>query len=197
MTNDSDDRGETRRQIARRARRQSGDRSARAAHALMEMSPSALGRLGLDGDLRVEVDRARKITSLIARRREERRLAGALRKLDTDELEARLAKVAQGGSGDPRPFQLAEAWRTRLLDGGPAATEAFIAEHAPPPAPALAALVEQAVTERATGKPRGAGRALFRHVLAALTQAAADPDADADDADDVDGADGADADDEA
>ena len=176
MTDEPDDLGESRRQVARRERRQDGDRSGRLARALMEMSASAMGRLGLDGDLRIEVDRARKITSHIARRREERRLAGTLRRFDTDELEARLAKVAQGGSGDPRPFHLAEAWRTRLLDEGPAATEAFVAAHAPPEAPPLARLVEDARRERSVGVPKGAGRALFRHILAALNRPADDPD---------------------
>jgi hypothetical protein len=57
-----DDRGESRRQIARRQQRKAGDRSARLANALMKLPVSALGKLGLNEDLRASVDRARAVT---------------------------------------------------------------------------------------------------------------------------------------
>src|SRR5256885_1802527 len=60
---DRDDRGESRRQIARRQQRKAGDRSARLANALMKLPVSALGKLGLDEDLRASVDRARAVTA--------------------------------------------------------------------------------------------------------------------------------------
>ena len=65
---DRDDRGESRRQIARREQRTAGERSARLANALMKLSASALGKLGLDEELREAVDRARAVTSQVARR---------------------------------------------------------------------------------------------------------------------------------
>ncbi len=156
----------------------------------MTLSTSALVRLALDDGLREVVDSARRITSHVARRREERRLAGVLRSADFDDLEARLAKVTAGGDADERPFHKAEAWRTRLLDD-PAASGAFVAEH-PTIAPTrLAGLIEAATRERATGRPPGAARALFRFVLDALSAPAADPDdaAAGDDEADVDATD--------
>jgi ribosome-associated protein len=184
---DRDDRGESRRQIARREQRTAGERSARLANALMKLSLSALGKLGLDEELREAVDRARAVTSHGARRRAERALAGTLRRGDTVGLAAKLAKVQETGSAEPQQFQLAEQWRTRMLEGGLAAAAGFPGGVVEP----LPRLIEQAQRETATGRPPGAARALFRHIAAALkaqpaTPVASDEDATADDADDAD-----------
>ena len=187
MTDEPDDEAPSRRQLARKARRDDGDQSSRLARALMEMSNAALGRLGLDEALRGEVDRARRITALVARRREERRLAGVIRRADGDDLEARLAKVRAGGDAQNRPFHQGEAWRARLLDEGAPAQAEFVAAHPGVDPIRLAKMVADAISERATERPRGAGRALFRTVMAALTavapEAEADDDAGDDDAD--------------
>jgi ribosome-associated protein len=161
---DRDDRGESRRQIARREQRTAGERSARLANALMKLSAPALGKLGLDEELREVVDRARAVTSQVARRRAERALAGALRREDLVELAAKLAKVQDTGSGEPQQFHLAEQWRARMLEGGLAAAAGFPGGVAEP----LPRLIEQAQRETATGRPPGAARALFRHIAAAL-----------------------------
>lgn len=129
----------------------------------MKMSDSALARLRLDDDLRTEVDRARKVSSPIARRRAERSLAGTLRSADLDELESRLANVKAGGDAETRLFKMAEGWRERLID------ETTIAADVPGgSSPDLHRLIHDARRERDTGRPRGAARALFRHVFAEL-----------------------------
>ncbi len=183
---DRDDGGESRRQIARRQVRKAGDRSARLANTLMKVAPSVLDKLGLDEGMREAVDRARKVTAQVARRRAERTLAGDLRRVDLVALDGRLATVLETGSAEPQNFHHAEQWRTRLLEGGLAAAEEFPGGAAPP----LPKLLAQAQREKATGKPPGAARALFRHIVAVLNAPAAppkvehDPDepADADDA---------------
>jgi ribosome-associated protein len=161
---DRDDRGESRRQITRREQRTAGERSARLANALMKLPLSALGKLGLDEALREAVDRARAVTSQGARRRAERALAGALRREDLVGLAAKLAKVQETGSAEPQQFHLAEQWRVRMLEGGVAAAAGFPGGVAEP----LPRLIEQAQREKATGRPPGAARALFRHIAAAL-----------------------------
>ncbi len=160
------DEGESRRQLARRQTRSAGDRSARVAHQLMDLSPSAIDKLKLDEDLREVVDRARAVVSNIARRREERSLAGALRRSDLGDLEQRLADLASGAASDLRQLQLAESWRTRLIDGEPVAT--FVASFANASELTFAKLVADARRERTTGKPRGAARALFRQIVIAI-----------------------------
>jgi ribosome-associated protein len=183
---DRDDRGDSRRQIARREQRTAGERSARLANALMKLSLSALGKLGLDEELRKAADRARAVTSQGARRRAERALAGALRREDLVALAAKLAKVQETGSAEPQRFHLAEQWRARMLEGGLTAAAGFPGG-VPEPLPRL---IEQAQREKATGRPPGAARALFRHIVAALkdqpaTPVASDEDATTDDADDA------------
>jgi len=169
---DHDDRGESRRQLARRELRRAGDRSARVASTIMQLSASSLAKLELDDELREVVDRARAVTAKGARRREERALAGALRRVDLAALETRLANVQATGAADPRLFHLAEHWRTRLIEDVAAAAE-FPGGASDP----LPQLIEHARRERTTGRPPGAARALFRHVLAALKARASGQDA--------------------
>src|ERR1044071_7864932 len=105
---DRDDRGESRRQIARRQQRKAGDRSARLPHALMKLPGAALGKLGLDEDLRASVDRARAVTAHVARRRAERTLAGDLRRSDLVALDARLAQLQKIGRAEPQHLRSEE-----------------------------------------------------------------------------------------
>jgi ribosome-associated protein len=164
LVSDDDDRGESRRQMARRAQRQAGERSARLAHELMSLPASALGALGLDEELREAVDRARAVTAHVARRRAERTLAGELRRADVDQLQAMLATAQARGGAEQQRFHLAERWRARMIEGGVAAAADFPGGAKQP----LPRLIEEAQRERATGRPPGAARALFRHITAVL-----------------------------
>lgn len=168
-----DDDGPDRRQLARRAVRDAGVTSAKLAQVLLALPASALPKLELDEDLHDEVVRARAVTSLIARRRAERTLAGQLRHVDLVALAAKIESVRTTGVADPRRFHLAERWRTRLIEE-PEAPAAFAAAFPTADHSRLAAMVAAARSERTLGKPPGAGRALFRHVDAVLS-AADDP----------------------
>jgi ribosome-associated protein len=160
----SADRDASRRQIARRERRDAGEQSARVAHTLMKLSEAALGKLDVEEELRDAIARARAVTSQNARRRAERTLAGDLRGVDLDALETSIANVQATNTADPRLLHLAERWRARLIEEGSAAAAEFPGGAAEP----LPALIQQARRERDTGKPPGAARALFRHVMAVL-----------------------------
>jgi ribosome-associated protein len=152
------------RQIARSKQRKAGDRSARLAKALMQLSSAGVKKLDLDETLRDAVDRARAVTSLVARRRAERALAGDLRRSDLIEIEARLAKVNDSSNTDARQLHVAEQWRARMIEEGIAAVATFPGggdEQLP-------RLIEIAQRERTTGKPPGAARALFRHIVELL-----------------------------
>lgn len=167
-----DEEEESPRQVAERERREAGERSARASRALMGLPEASLDRLGLEPEVREEVDRARAITSHGARRRAERHLGAVLRRFDLGAVEARLARVAREGREGSRWLHLAEGLRTRLVDGE-AAAESVAATYPAADAVGLAKLVDDARRERTTGKPRGASRALFRALMAALQ--ASDP----------------------
>ena len=175
----SRDDGRSDRQIARGQTRRAGDRSARLANVLMKLPAPALKKLTLEDEVRDAIERARAITAHIARRRAERTLAGDLRRFGVDlvELDKALATLGDDNTNVAQ-FHLAERWRARLIEEGMAAAAAF-------PGGAddeLPRLVDAARRERDTGRPPGAARALFRHVvdlLKAQSQEAApadDPD---------------------
>lgn len=161
----------SRRQESRRARRDAGLDSSALAHSLMKLPDSSIAKLGLDEDLQLDVKRARAITAPIARRRAERNLAGILRRVDLRGLATVIENVRTTGLADPRRQHAAERWRVRLLEEaeGPAAFRAEFptVNHKP-----LPRMIEDARLERSTGKPPGAGRALFRHISAVLEAAA-------------------------
>ncbi len=136
----------------------------------MKLPETTLSKLELDEDLREAIERARAVTSHVARRRAERTLAGDLRRVELAEVEAQLASVHEAGRADARQFQLAEQWRTRLIEEGAAALAAFPGGGDDE----LPRLIAAARNERSTGRPPGAARALFRHIVQLLNAPAAD-----------------------
>jgi ribosome-associated protein len=159
-----DDGTKSARQIARGKQRKAGDRSTRLANTLMKLSASAANKLELDEDLRDALDRARAVTPHVARRRAERTLAGDLRRFDLVAVEQQLAKVYDANNTDAQLLHLAEQWRARMIEEGIASAAAFPGGADEP----LSRLIDAARRERATGRPPGAARALFRHIVEAL-----------------------------
>lgn len=155
---------ESPRQAAKRERREDGERSARLARQLMGWKESSLDKLQMDPEVREELDKARKVTSQIARRRAEREFAAFLRAIDLDELEAYMINIEATNNVEPRLFKLAESWRTKLIEGGIAAAAEFPGGNVDP----LPKLIQNARREKDSGKPPGAQRALFRHVMEVL-----------------------------
>ena len=176
----SDDDEQSGRAFAKRQRRVAGDVSAKMARTLMQLPETTIGKLELDEDTQHSVDTARAIKSQIARRRAERQLAGDLRKIDLIDLDKKLKNVLATGSAEPRLFHEAERWRARLIEEGTTAAEQFPGGNVDP----LPSLIHQARRERDTGKPPGAGRALFRHVVEVLKQDAKSEPDDEDDSED-------------
>lgn len=165
MASSRDDDDRTARQIARSKQRRAGDRSAALANTLMKLPDSTVKKLELDEDVREAIARARSVTAHIARRRAERTLAGDLRRFDNiGELEEQIARVEETGNADVRQFHLAEQWRARLIEEGAAALSEFPGGGDDE----LPRLIDAAQRERATGRPPGAARALFRHVVQLL-----------------------------
>jgi ribosome-associated protein len=155
---------ESRRAAAKRERRDAGERSSRIARELMGWKDSSLAKLEMPEELRETLEAARAIKSPIARRRAERAFAGSLRGIDLDELEGYMINIEAKGNADPRLFHSAEKWRARLIEEGSAAAAEFPGGYVEP----LPTLIQNARRERDTGKPPGAARALFRHVMTVL-----------------------------
>lgn len=151
------------RQKAKRNRRLAGERSGELARVFMLMKDATLAKLELEEELQAAVDRARAITSPIARRRAERTLAGDLRNEDLAAIAQQIATVEQTGNLDSHLFHLAEQWRTRLIE-----EQGALAEF---PGTIQMQLIINARRERDTGKPAGAKRALFRAIMEVLGEA--------------------------
>lgn len=155
----------TARQISRGQTKRAGDRSAKLARDLMKLEAPGLRKLVVDDDLRAEIDRARAVTSLVARRRAERTLAGELRRHDLVALAEQLATLHETSSDEIQRLHLAEHWRARLIEDGVAALAEAPVDADDPEWPRL---IDAARREKATGKPPGAARALFRRIIDAL-----------------------------
>lgn len=143
----------------------------------MKVPESTLRKLELDADLKDVVIKARAVTALGARRRSERALAGELRRIDLVKLAAKLATVQATGAAEPEQFHMAEKWRARMVAEGLSAAAEFPGGAEDP----LPQLIQKAQSERDTGKPPGAARALFRHIVAVLKAHAEAPEDEADD----------------
>ena len=186
MTRDDDTR--TARMISRGQTRKAGDRSTKLATQLMKLAGHQIKRLKLDDELRESIVRARAVTSLIARRRAERTLAGDLRRFDFIDIAAQVDKIHEtGGATDVQLFHDAEEWRARMIEEGVAALATF-PTGADDEWPRMIAAARR---ERDTGKPPGSSRALFRKVAEVLrhqqeAEEAAAEAADADAGDDAD-----------
>ena len=171
------------REISRGKRKREGDKSSELARALMLLKEPLLKKLVIDQEMRIEIDKARRITAPVARRRAERTLAGDLRRWDLLDLAEKLSKVHESNNLDTRLLHEAEEWRSRLIEEGPE-----IAKDLPGGIDdELIRMIQIARRERDTGKPPGAARKLFRFVMDRLKAEpeATDEDA-ADDADDDD-----------
>jgi ribosome-associated protein len=168
MRNDDEEQDDdrSRRQIARGEARDAGDRSARIARLLMQLPDIAMRKLTLDDDVREAIEKARAVTSNIARRRAERTLASDLRRFDLAEIEGQLVNSRERERADAQHFKLAEQWRAKLIEHGISAA----ADLPGGPDDELARRIDAAQRERATGKPPGSARALFRAIAERLKQ---------------------------
>ena len=140
--------------------------SAALARRLIELNEHQRNRLNLPEFIRETLDEYFKIpakSSHGARKRQERRLAGHLRNVESDEIFATIEGVQKSSLADARLFQKLEFWRKALVDdeGGYAKlTERYALDDE-----VLAALkthVDDAQSEKRTSKPKGASKKLFR-----------------------------------
>ncbi len=144
-----------------------GERSSELARALMGLSDSEFDRLELDEGLRDDVSAARGITSPVAKKRAERRLAGILRAEGLEEIRGVLDAHHQTQRQGARQFQLIEKIREKVLAGDDSAVAVVVSD---PTTGEWPQLVDDARREHAVGKPKGAKKRLFRALAAAREQ---------------------------
>ena len=100
--------------------------------ALVALKPGQLARVTMPNDLLVAVKEAQRIRDKKAfggHRRQIQLIGKIMRTLDAEPIAKALEALALEGTIASEAFQLAERWRTRLLDEGDSAIDALCAEH--------------------------------------------------------------------
>lgn len=151
---------------SRAERRRRGEESSALARHLLALSEAELPLGNFPAAVLDELVEARRISSAAARRRHERRLAQVLRDVDIDEVTAALGRIDAARADEARRFQRVEQWRARLLQSDESIDElgAIVPPSVTWSRQSMMHLVADARREQDTGKPRGAGRLLFRAI---------------------------------
>jgi len=129
---------------------------------LVNLKPAHLADMPLSERLREAVDTARAITKHGGRKRQLQYIGKLMRSEDAEPIRAALERLREGDRFAAARLHRLEQWRERLIEQfgeGPALDRQQLRQ-----------LIRNAVKERATGKPAGAGRALFRFLRDALTE---------------------------
>lgn len=136
------------------------------AERLAQLSDPQLDQLPLDEELRDEVEKTRRVTQQIARKRQTQFLAKMLRRRE-DELEpirAALDHDRQVSRKETAELHRLEDWRERLVAGGDEALTELLALFPAADRQHLRQLARQAKVERHENRPPHAFRELFREL---------------------------------
>lgn len=137
---------------------------------LAALPPECWQELPLSDRLRAALEQARCIRSHEARRRQLQYIGKLMRTEDTAAILLVLQQEARTASRSAQQLHALERWRAELIEPDNAAIDRLLARYPQIDSAALRPLIAAARSEQATGKPRGAGRALFRH-LATIVKA--------------------------
>ena len=136
------------------------------AGQLVEMQPSRLARLALPDDVREEIERTRRITAHIARKRQLAFLAKVMRRYDDAEFDAVRAELGENREKqrqETAAMHRLEAMRERLVGEDETALSELIGEHPQIDRQHLRSLIRQARLEKDTpNKPPRAYREIFQ-----------------------------------
>ena len=128
------------------------------------LSDRQLASLGLDGAAVAEIARVRAIRPSGARKRQLKFCVRQLQGADLSQVELYLDDQQSQQAAFNQAFHHLERWRDRLIEEGDAALGDALAEWPGLDRQQLRQLVREARRERDQGKPRGAGRKLFRYL---------------------------------
>ena len=134
---------------------------------LAALSAAQLAKLPIPDDLLPHIVDTQRITSHVARKRQQAFLAKQLRREDDATLEAIRDALDAGGEAGRRETALLhriEAWRARLIDEGDAALSDLLVECPQADRQHLRQLARNAIDERNRNKPPHASRELFREL---------------------------------
>ena len=131
---------------------------------LVKLSESKLAEIPMPERLRDAVMEARRIKSHGALRRQMQFVGRVMREIEAEPIQQALERLRSRDRTAASRFHQLEQWRDRLIDEGDKALAEWLDEHPESDRQHLRQLVRNAAKEKKTGKPAGAGRALFRYV---------------------------------
>ena len=131
---------------------------------LVELTPDQLRQIPLEEELREAVELARKLKKHEARRRQFQYIGSWMRQVDTDPIRKALERIDSGQQTDIRSFKQTEKWRDRLLSGDDALIRELSERFPDLDGQRIVHLVQNARTEKQTGRPPKSARALFRYL---------------------------------
>ncbi|UTF59677.1 ribosome biogenesis factor YjgA [Gilvimarinus sp. DA14] len=138
---------------------------------LTELSDTQLASIELPEEVHAAIVEMHRIRQREARRRHLQFIGKMMRKVDGDEVKARLEAIKAQGSLSVQRQHLIEQWRDRMLSGDKQAVSDFIEAYPNVDIQHLRQLVRQAQKEKSQNKPPAHARKLFRCLRDTLAEA--------------------------
>lgn len=143
---------------------------------LLALAPQQLQRLDLPPELLDAVRQGQNITAHGGLKRQRKFIGKLLRHLDPEPIRLGLEALKNVGADQVRHLHICERWRDRMLAGGDAIVNEFIAAHPEADRQKLRQLVRDGQREREAGQPPRAARLLFRYLRDLLNVESEDSD---------------------
>ncbi len=132
---------------------------------LVNLKADQLKKMPLPEELFRAVLEAQRMKTHGARRRQMQYLGAVMRQVDAESVREALGQLMENHGREARGFHLVEEWRDRLVEGDQDLTQELCERFSKLEPGELHRMVMNARRERETGKPKGAGRALFRRLM--------------------------------
>lgn len=149
-------------EISKSQRKREAQEIRAIANRLVELPGAKLVRVPLDDQLRDEIERARKIRSRVARKRQLQYVAKLLRRDDIADVAEALEAFDDEARHMNARHHRAEAWRDHLLAGGDPAVGVLLETRRDANAQTIRQLLRNARSEASRNKPPAAARTLFK-----------------------------------
>lgn len=129
---------------------------------LVDLTPAQLDTIPMPAYLRQAIDEAKVTKSHEGKRRQHQLIGKLIRSADHEEILKAYNNIIAGDIAQIETFKKLELWRDKLINNGPEALTEFLNNHNNIDLQNLRQLIKKAIDEKNLGKPKGAGKALFR-----------------------------------
>lgn len=148
--------------ISKTKRKEASQELQKLGRDIAELPKDIFNSLELDKDLRVEIERLRKTTSHVARKRQMQFVGKLLRRESAEPLIMALEQYQQRGRDQVARQHRTEHWRDYLLSNGDNGLAELVDGDPRTDRQAVRQLIRQATREAQQEKPPAASRKLFR-----------------------------------